>query len=162
MESGRSSRTDYRCPGISQAGTGPQTLKSSVITALINYKSLLSDIGDVPIELLVPVFEAFSPGDLARVEDATAAGEAARELKAFTWPCWYTHCCSLLERSAVCSRVSGFPRDLPPLPGASKIFLSPAAITAQREGSVVGSVDVNEGKIPEAADYRCVFLKLSL
>lgn len=154
MESGRSSRTGDRCLGTSYAEPGPQTLQSIVIAALINYKSLLSDIGDVPIELLAPVFGAFSPEDLARVEDATARGQVGRDLKPFTWPCWYKHCSSLLERSVVCARENGsanISHELPPLPGASKAFLSPRSKSEQCEESV----GVDEAETPEPADYRC-------
>lgn len=65
-----------------------QTLRSICIKTLISYKRYLSDIGDVPTELLHDVFQKLSASELSIVEDCTLAG-SGRDLQEDTDVYWF-------------------------------------------------------------------------
>ena len=63
------------------------TLRQLAISTLIRYRQCLSDIGEVPPELLADVLACCSPAELAEIEDATLLG-SGRCLAPWLWPHW--------------------------------------------------------------------------
>lgn len=66
----------------------------SIVQAAIKdrYRSFLSDIGSIEVALLEDALAACSSEELEHIEDSTLHGVFKRDLSAYTWPLWYTHC----------------------------------------------------------------------
>lgn len=65
------------------------TLAQLATKKLIECKSSLGDIGDVPVNLLEPVLVECDADQLDRIESSTARGHSGRDLSVDTWPLWY-------------------------------------------------------------------------